>query len=188
MAVVDTNVVANLLLASFPAGTASHSQQRDSHRAIQYFQDLQANGGIGVVTPTVFTELIHVLIKARYRHEINTLSKLDMQRKYGKVFNAWNLLYKDDPAILQNFKPQLNRLKMLLMANGLLFLEPDHLGQIVSGRKFDDEMIELATKYGLNSNDARILIEVQCCGLTDIVSFDKDIQRASADFTVYTWL
>jgi predicted nucleic acid-binding protein len=185
---VDTNVVANLLLASFFTGTHSSPLRLDTQRAIRFFQDLQAIGGIGIVTPTAFVEFVHVAIKGRYNHEINITSKLQMVKKYGKAFNYWEHLYKRDSAVLQAFKPQLNTLKSLLVANGLMFLEPELLDPIVSGRKFDDEIIELVTKYGLGSSDTRILMETQCCGILDIATFDKDMQRASADFNIYTWL
>lgn len=50
------------------------------------------------------------------------------------------------------------------------------------------ELVHLVGKYGLDSNDAVILMEAQRCGVADIVTVDRDLLRAPADFTIYTWL
>lgn len=70
----------------------------------------------------------------------------------------------------------------------MLFLAPDELGPIASGRSYDEELVHLVGTYGLDSSDALILMEAQRFGVTDIVSLDGDLQRARADFNVYTWL
>lgn len=93
-----------------------------------------------------------------------------------------------DATILQDFLPELEELRLLLSANGLLFIAPDQLGFIVTGRSYDEELVHLVGTYGLDSNDALILMEAQRYGVTDIVSLDADMQRAQADFNVYTWL
>jgi predicted nucleic-acid-binding protein len=185
---VDANVVAGLFLVSFFPISHSTRTQLDSVRALTFFQDLQASGGVGVVTPTVFVELVHVLIKGRYTHEIYVTSKLEMLHRYGREFRKWELLHKADQSILQSFRSQLITLKTLLTVNGLMLLEPDLLDPIPSGRPFDEEIIETAARYGIDSSDARILMEAQCCGLSETATFDKDMQRAALDFNVYTWL
>ena len=75
-----------------------------------------------------------------------------------------------------------------MIANGLLLVAPDGLGPIPSGRAYDEELVHLVGTYGLDSGDAVILMEAQRYGVTDIVTLDKDLRRAQADFTVYTWL
>jgi predicted nucleic acid-binding protein len=50
------------------------------------------------------------------------------------------------------------------------------------------ELVEFVGAYGLDSSDAAILVEARRYGLTDIVTLDADMQRAQADFTIYTWL
>src|SRR4051794_24397939 len=117
LAAVDTNVIAYLLLASFFTGAPPSPLKLETQRATQFFQDLQATGGIGIVTPTAFVEFIHVAIKGRYNHEINITSKIQMVKQYGKAFTYWEHLYKRDKSILQAFKPQLDTLKTLLEAN-----------------------------------------------------------------------
>jgi hypothetical protein len=100
----------------------------------------------------------------------------------------WLTLYKQDETILQAFLPDLERLRQLLIANGLLFLSPDELGPIVSGRSYDEELLNLVGTYGLDSGDAVILMEAQRYGVTDVITLDADFQRARADFTIHTWL
>ena len=50
--VVDTNIIAEYLLASFFVSTVF------ALRASQFFNDLIANNGTGVVTPKAFTEFV----------------------------------------------------------------------------------------------------------------------------------
>lgn len=83
--------------------------------------------------------------------------------------------------------PDLLHLRQTLSTNGLLFIAPDDLGPISSGRAYDEELIHLVGTYGLDSNDASILMEAQRYGVTDIITLDADLQRAQADFTIYTW-
>ena len=84
--------------------------------------------------------------------------------------------------------PYLAQLRHFLSNNGLLFIAPDDLGPIASGRAYDEELIHLVGTYGLDSNDALILMEAQRSGVTDIITLDTDLQRAQADFTIYTGL
>jgi predicted nucleic acid-binding protein len=90
--------------------------------------------------------------------------------------------------ILQTFLPDLEQLRWLLIASGLLFLAPDDLGPIVSGRSYHEELIHLVGTYGLDSNDALLLMEARRSGVTDVVTLDADLRRAQADFNIYTWL
>jgi hypothetical protein len=75
-----------------------------------------------------------------------------------------------------------------LIANRLLFVSPDELGPIGSGRRHDEELVRFVGAYGLDSSDAAILMEAQQLGLTDIISLDADMQRAQSDFTIHTWI
>lgn len=75
-----------------------------------------------------------------------------------------------------------------MIANGLLFAAPEDLGPIPSGRSYDEELIDLVGAYGLDSNDASILLEARQLGLADIITLDADMQRARRDFDIYTWL
>ena len=70
----------------------------------------------------------------------------------------------------------------------MLVLAPDELGPSSSGQAFDEELVHFVGTFGLDANDAAILLEAERHGLTDIVTLDADLQRAQRDFTIYTWL
>ncbi len=89
---------------------------------------------------------------------------------------------------MQSFGPDLENVRQLFVANSLLFILPEHLGPIASGRRFDDELVHLVHTYGLDSNDALILMEAQRFGVSDIATLDADMRRASTNFNLYTWL
>lgn len=181
--IVDTNVIVEYLLASFLNPTATPA----AHVA-QFFIDLIAGNGIGIVTPTAFTEFVHVLVRAKYRHEYGRMAPTDRNARYASPVRSWADLDKQDPAILQAFLPDLERFRRLLIANGLFFVSPWELGPIASGRRYDVELVNLVGAYGLDSNDVAILLEAQRLGVPEIVSLDADMQRAQADFNVYTWM
>jgi predicted nucleic acid-binding protein len=159
-----------------------------AHRASQFFQNLVANNGIGIVTPTAYTEFIHVAVKARYRHIYDLMTPVDRGTKYGRPVRNWKDLYKQDETLLQVFLPNLRAIRQGLIANGLLLVAPEELGPVPSGRSHDTELVELVGTYGLDSSDAAILVEARRYGLTDIVTLDVDMQRAQIDFNIYTWI
>lgn len=180
--VVDTNVIAEYLLASYfvPSQLTQWAQQS--------FLYLTANQSTGIVTPTAFTELIHVAIRVKYRQEVGHMSPHDRSTRYRFPIRSWQDLYKQDKTILQSFQSDLQNLRALCVANGLLFIGPEDFGPVPSGRSHDDEVVRFVGTYGLDSNDAAILLEAQRCGVTDIVSFDADLRQANSDFTIYTWI
>jgi predicted nucleic acid-binding protein len=140
------------------------------------------------VTPTVFTEFVHVLVRTRYRQEYGRMTALDRNTRYARPVRGWADLYKQDPAMLHAFQPDLERFRRLLIANGLYFVSPWELGPLASGSRYDVELVDRVGAYGLDSNDIAILLEAEQVGVRDIVSLDADLQRAQADFTIYTWI
>ena len=183
--VVDSNLLVDYVVVPFvstPAPTTLNAQ-----RARRFFRALIAGNGTGVITPTAFAETIHAAVKLRY-NQVRLRLGPGARIVNGRPVTNWLSLYKADPTILQALRPDLIQLRHLLIANGLLLLTPDDLGPIASGRSYDEELIHLVTAYGLDSNDALILMEAHRFGLTDVVSLDADFQRAQADFTIYTWL
>jgi len=184
--VVDTNLIVERLIVPF-LGALPVSAAANPARARWFFRELVATNGTGIVTPTAFGEVVHVAIATKYRHETTRLGAAALQ-KYGRPIRGWHDLYKADATILQGFRGDLDRLRQLLIANGLLFVTPDELGPIASGRGYDEELVRLVGTYGLDSNDALILMEAQRYGVTDVITLDADMQRAQADFDIYTWL
>lgn len=183
---IDSNLLVERLavpfLGALPRYATVHAQ-----RVEQFFLELAAAGGTGIVTPTVFSEFVHVAIRIKYQLEFNHLSPT-ARRGSGRLLRGWHDLYKRDATILQAFQPVLDQFRAALIANNMLFLAPDELGPIPSGRTYDEELIHLVGTYGLDSNDAAILMEAQRCGVMDIATLDVDMQRAQQDFNIYTWI
>jgi len=50
------------------------------------------------------------------------------------------------------------------------------------------ELIRLVGRYGLDTNDALILMEASRLGISAIVTMDRDMRRALPDFDIYTWV
>jgi predicted nucleic acid-binding protein len=181
--VVDANVVTARLLASY-----SGHHRLGPPRADRFFADLIANSAVGIVTPMVFNEIIHVALKIRYQGELSAY-RTNLVARYGtRGRYTWLDLYKLDPTIIQRYAVGLEQLRQLLVANNLLVIGHDDLGAIPSGFPYDQELVRLVGRYGLDSSDAAILLEAQRAGIPNLVTLDRDMQRASVDFDVYTWL
>jgi len=185
--VVDTNLIVEHLIVPYIPLLPASPAKSNAQKAGWFFHTLIATNGTGIVTPVVFAELVHVAVRFRYNQARLGLGSGAVQR-YGQVISSWLDLYKQDETILQAFRPDLEQLRRLLVANGLLFLSPEDLGPIASGRSFDEELVHLVCTYGLDSNDATLLMEAQRYGVTAIASLDVDLLRAQADFNIYTWL
>lgn len=179
--VVDTNLIVERLLVPL-LGSPRQQTAVNATRAARFFHELNLNNGTGIVTPTIFKEFVHAAIRFKYRQE-----QLNMRAAGQQPPGLWQELYKQDATILQGFASDLEQLRQLISANGLLFLPPEQLGPIASGRSHDEELVHLAGRYGLDSNDASILLEALRYGYTDLITLDTDMQRAQSDFTIYTW-
>lgn len=137
--------------------------------------------------PTSFTELAHIVVRARYLDELPARRAL-AQMQQIRPPSGWIELYKQDPSILGFLLPDFQRLRRLLTANRFLVLDPDDLGPSPIGRRFDDELVHTMTAYALDSSDAAILVEARRAGVADVATLDADLRRAAADFTIHTWL
>ncbi|MDQ3693000.1 MAG: PIN domain-containing protein [Chloroflexota bacterium] len=185
--IVDTNLIVEFLVAPLIEGRPLPRTTANARRADQFFSELHDGNGTGLVTPTVFNEVIHISIRFKYKQvwfELRTGSRAT----YRRPIRDWTDLYKQDRTILQSFSADLQRLRQRFVANGLHFVAPDELDAIASGRTYDDELLHLVGTHGLDSNDALILMEAQRYGVTDIITLDSDMLRARADFNIYTWL
>jgi predicted nucleic acid-binding protein len=185
LVIVDTNIIVERLLASYPVPASMNST-----RAITLFRHLSANNGVGLVTPVAFIELIHVAIRTRYEQAIPSHLGV-LATAYGSRPNKkyrWIDLFKLDATILQRSGPYLEQLRQLLVANNLLFVGPEDLGAIPSGKPFDEEIVSMAGQYGLDTSDAAILLDARRLGILDIVTLDADLRRAQADFNIFAWI
>jgi predicted nucleic acid-binding protein len=185
--VVDTNLIVEYFIVPFIPILPASPIRVNAQRADLFFRTLIANNGTGIVTPVAFTEFVHAAVKFRYNQARLQLGPA-ARGAPGRPITDWVALYKQDETILQTFLPDLDQLCRLLIANGLLFLSPEELGPIGSGRSFAEELVNLVGTYGLDSNDALLMMEARRYGVTDVISLDADLQRAQADFNIYTWL
>jgi len=111
---------------------------RVAHRAAQLFAMIQGSGVAGLIASTVANEFFHFAITATYKAEIpNHYANLVAHYGRPRGFD-WTDLYKIDGTILQRFAADLERLRLLLIANDLLFLQPGDLTSIASGRSLDE--------------------------------------------------
>jgi predicted nucleic acid-binding protein len=180
--VVDTNILVELLASSF----GTEASPANGARAAEFFVRLKAAHATGIVTPAIYAELVHVLVRNQYRTVLKRNRQAIVQR-YGQI-NSWVDLYKHDPSILQDMRSILVPVTTLLIASGLYFLDYDELNPISSGNAIDQELVDIMCRYGLDSNDAMLLIEAQRIPVTDIATFDLDLRRAHHDFRIYTWV
>jgi predicted nucleic acid-binding protein len=181
--VVDTNIIVAHLLAHM------HSPlPRTASRAAYMFRTLKSINGIGLVTSSSLTEVMHFAIKAKYRLEIqNHIGDLAAAYPNRSRFD-WIDLYKVDPSILRGFGSDLEQLRQRLIDNNLLFLQPRDWGSISSGDTRESELVRVIARYGLDSNDAALLCEAEHAGVFSVATLDPDLTRSAPDFDVYTWL
>jgi predicted nucleic acid-binding protein len=175
--IVDTNVIVERVFAALilrtPAPNPLQAQQ-----AAGFFQMLLAARKAGILTPTVYGELVHVVI-GYFLKQFGLRQTPRMDRLQ---------VYKQFPGYIKTLEPILQQLRFFLVTSGLLVISPDELGPIDPGTTFDAHLIELCCNYGLDTADAMILSEAERLGIRSIVTMDGDMQRASADFDIYTWI
>lgn len=178
---VDTNVlVARTLAVDHQAQTTSATH------AGRFFDDLIAAERSVVCTPTAFSELLHTSIRQRYQRELQT-NRQELTARFGARITSWSELYKRDDSILHDHALSLERMRLRLANYNVVVVAPEDLGPIPSGRLFDEELLRLIGRYGLDTNDALILMEASRLGISAIVTLDRDMRRALPDFDVYTW-
>jgi predicted nucleic acid-binding protein len=180
--VIDSNINIERVAAAF----GFQSSRINGPRAEQFFQRLSRDDAIGIVTPAVYAELLHVLVKFRYRSEL-IRNRPVLTQQFGPL-SSWVDLYKRDPSILQGMRGDLERLAAVLLASGIHVLSTDELTLLAWSHSSEEELIDTMCRYGLDSTDAIILIEAQRIPTLDIATSDADMLRAQADFTIYTWL
>ncbi|MBA2277795.1 MAG: hypothetical protein H0W06_08525 [Chloroflexia bacterium] len=181
--VVDSNVVIARMLAS-------HQSQLPHNiaRAAAFFDSLQTTGQQALLTPTAYSEVIHAAIKAIYQRA-RASHRSELTAHYGRHGGfSWLDLHKLDPTILQAQADVLEEWRRQLVAANIALVDRSDLGPIPSGQRYDRELLDLVVRYGLDTSDATILMEATRIGVHSLVSFDRDMRRAVANFDIYTWL
>jgi predicted nucleic acid-binding protein len=181
--IIDTNLIIAHLLSNVHT-----PHPMTAARSAFLFRGLQASNGVGLITSSSLTEVMHFAIKAKYRLEIrNHLADLAAAYPNRSRFD-WIDLYKIEPGILRRLGPDLEQLRQHLIANNLLFLQPEDWSPLAAGRSRDAELVRLIERYGLDSNDAALLLDAKQAGVLSVATLDPDLTRSAADFDVYTWL
>lgn len=178
---IDSNIIIERVAAAF----GFQPSQINGPRAEQFLQRLSQDDSIGIVTPAVHAELLHILVKFRYRSEL-IRNRTALIQEYGPL-SSWVDLYKRDPSILQGMRVDLERLTAVLLASGIHMLSTDEMTLLAWGHSLEEQLIDTMCRFGLDSTDATILIEAQRIPTLDIATFDADMLRAQSDFTIYTW-
>lgn len=189
--VVDTSVIINWLEATHAVGTTPTALTAGHRHALWFFHATQANETLGLVTAFGFNEVFHVLLRERFASAIpNHLP--DLAERFPNIKSPggyrWQHLFKARSDLLAPFVGDFNQIRLRLIASELVFLQPNDLGAIPSGRSLDEEMLALMGRYHLDTGDAAILLEAQRAGVQSVVTSDADLHRARLDFDVYTWL
>lgn len=186
--VVDTSIVVDWLLAAAELPWAARQVTVEQIRAASFVSTLRQSGTIGLLASTTTNEVFHFLIRTKYRAE-RANYQTDLQASYPEVRrHDWHHLYKARSDLLEQFAIDLHRTHRVIRSAGFLFLQPDELGPIASGRSLDEAVLWAVERYQLDTNDAAILVEAQRAGVSDIATSDADLRRAQLDFDVYTWI
>jgi predicted nucleic acid-binding protein len=180
--VADTSVVVALLLE------ASLSVPLQSVQALSFFQQLLSRNQQVLVTPTIYSEFLHIAIKFHYTTVYKAHGKSALTHRLGVPIRSWHDLFKHDPALLQRYASELSELRRALIAHNIVVMDPENLGLLPSGRTHQEELLRVVSHYGLDTNDALILMDASRLGVRSIVTFDRAMLRARADFDILTWL
>ncbi len=186
--VIDSSTVIDWLILATRSAAASAPAAPAQQRAARFVARLVSQRVSGLVTTTSLTEILHFVVKSRFRAELPNF-QADLRARYPDVRrHSWGHLFKARSDLLAEFIPGLDQTRQLMSVNHLFVLQPSDLEDIPSGRALDDELVRTMARYELDSSDAAILLEARRAGVTAVASSDADFQRARLDFDVYTWL
>lgn len=180
---LDANIAAAGLLSSYPG-----QRPASPARAREFLRALIASNGLALLTPTAYNEVLHAARRAKYQQAL-AARRSTLIASYGvRARDTWLDLDKIAPSILRGYATELERLRLELTANNVVIVGHDGSDPIPSGLSYDQDLVRLVGRYGLDTSDATIPLEAQRMGLSAIVTFDRDLRRAAADFDIYTWL
>jgi predicted nucleic acid-binding protein len=180
-------VDSNLIVAYFLRGLHQPFSQTVD-RSDHLFKMLDGVTSIGFVTATCLNEVLHFAIKTKYREEIASNLALLRQNVPTRTRFDWMDLYKQNPGILSALRGDLQKLCRTMVANNLLIVQPADIAEGTISGNHQDLLVETMCQYGLDSNDASMLLDARRIGVMNVVSLDADLQRAATDFDIYTWL
>lgn len=185
--VVDSNIVIDWLLATGRLLAGNGAGSTAQARSAGLVERIRIEGAVGLVTSTGLNEVFHFVLKTAYQSELRRVRSDPAVRRSGSERHGWLGLFKVRSGLVRQIALDLDAIRVLMDDNGLVFLQPDELGPIPSGRALDDELVRTMERYELDSSDAAILIEAARAGINAIATADRDLHRARLDFAVYTW-
>ncbi len=180
----DTNVVVAYVRHAFPGEDAEHVA-----RATALFGQIIARNQSCILTPTVYSEVLHLFVKKTSERLLNGKAA-QFSAQFGVRINSWSDLLKANPAPLRALNQHLPLLRQALLANNMVIVGQEDLDFASNppALPYGEELIARMLRYGMDTNDIVITMEASSLGIDAIVSMDRDMQRASLDFDVYTWL
>lgn len=179
--VLDANVMIECVVGAFQP---SRSKQGD--QALQFLRELDESGITAIAPPTAYSEFIHTMIRFRYERELRE-RRDEISTRYGTRISSWTALYKRDGSILRHHVLELERMRAALAANRINVVSPNELAPLAVDQQFDQELIRMIGRYGLDTSDCLILMEAARLGVRSVVTMDRDLLRAQSDFDIYTW-
>lgn len=182
--VVDTSVVVAFLQQFFPA-----QNPRQPGQASAFFRQLLGTRQQALMTPTAYSDLLHLAVRKLYERHLRG-QHAALSAHYGIPITNWVDLLKADATILQRYAPNLTLIRHGLVANNVVIAGPETLdfATYPPVLPYREELIDRMVAYGLDTSDALITLEANRLGIDAIVSMDRDLHRALADFDIYTWL
>ncbi|CAA9584338.1 MAG: hypothetical protein AVDCRST_MAG59-5264 [uncultured Thermomicrobiales bacterium] len=184
--IVDSNIVIDWLLATsnlHPIGALAAAQVRSA----SLVERIRNEGAVGLVTSTGLNDVFHFVLKTAYQSELRRARSDPAVRRSDLRRHGWLGLFKAQSRLVRQIALDLDAIRALGDGNGIVFLQPDDLDPIPSGRLLDDEVVRTMERYELDSGDAAILVESRRAGINAIATADADLHRAQLDFDGSTW-
>lgn len=183
---LDTSIVAALWLPG-TSGVGSVQKQR----AAAVLDVINARSSIGHVALQSSVELAHLIAVSEYKGELlrnqeQHLPALRARFPHQRRF-SWSDLMKVDDQPFVRAAMMFRTLCAALQECNVQFLYQPGEGT-TDGRSYPDILAQEMERHGLDSADAAILLDARRAGIDAIVTFDTDLQRASRDFHIFTWL
>lgn len=186
--VLDSGILIDWLTAFSLSAAGTGPLTPNQERATRLVSRLRGEGVTGAITATSAAEIFHVVLKFGYRRALATHDS-DLRARYPNVRrHGWEHLFKARSDLVAQFAATMDEARRLIIAAGIVFLQPDDLGPLPAGRSLDEALVRTMERYQLDSSDAAILIEAQRAGIAAVASGDRDFHRARLDFDIYSWL
>lgn len=179
----DTNVVVAYLRHAFPGEDPLHVA-----RSTALFGQILARDQSCVLTPTVYSEVLHVFVRRTYQRFLRG-NHAQLSAQLGIRIRSWSDLLKVDPAPFRALQDHLPLLRQALLANNMIIAGWEDLDATHNppAMHYSEDLIDRMLRYGMDTSDVVITMEASSLGIDAIVSMDRDMQRAVPDFDIYTW-